>query len=142
MYFSLFLFHHLFPSQYLFMYSNSLIQTSNRKYLPELHKRRSKVHQKKFSQESVLNFDQRETLSPNDKRIGAFVYKTAEFDCRLQYFAEFIQTQKRYLIALVTISILTYCDKGDKNFSCELNSWRIYSLQNISYLSLWLNFGN
>ena len=33
-------------------------QTSNRKYLPELIKRRSKVHQKNMSREPPLSFDQ------------------------------------------------------------------------------------
>ena len=57
MYFSLFLFHRLFPLEYVFSYNISLMQQgkysfngcsekSNLKYLLELFKRRSKVHQK------------------------------------------------------------------------------------------------
>ena len=33
-------------------------QTLNKKYLPELRKRRSKVHEKNISRERALNFDQ------------------------------------------------------------------------------------
>ena len=59
----------------------------SRKYLLQLFKIRSKVHQKNMSQESALNFNQWETLSENYKAIGVFVYKIADIN-----FVEFIQT--------------------------------------------------
>ena len=59
----------------------------SRKYLLQLFKIRSKVHQKNMSQESALNFNQWETLSENYKAIGVFVYKITDIN-----FVEFIQT--------------------------------------------------
>ena len=86
----------MFPLEYVFTYSNSLIQTSSINYLLELFRGRSKIHQKNMSQKSALNIEQWETLSENYKPVRVFVYKLTENNCHLRYFAEFIQTQKRY----------------------------------------------
>ena len=86
----------MFPLEYVFTYSNSLIQTSSTNYLLELFRGRSKIHQKNMSQKSALNIEQWETLSENYKPVRVFVYKLTENNCHLRYFAEFIQTQKRY----------------------------------------------
>ena len=105
--------------EYVLMYHNSLIQTSNRKDLLELFKRGSNK-----SQERVLSFDQWETRSGNYKPLGVFVYKIAEYNKCLLYFDEFIQTEKRHPASLDIISILTriLLVISSQNFSCELNS--------------------
>ena len=66
------------------------------------------------------------------------VYKFTENYCRSRLFSEFIQTQKRYPTSLDKVRILTWklLVISSKKSSCELNSLRTYSLQNISYLSL------
>ena len=53
---SFFIFHHLFPLEYAFTYSSHFFdairnQTSNKKYLLELIKRSSKVHEQNMSHE-------------------------------------------------------------------------------------------
>ena len=58
MYFSFLLFHRLFRLEYVFAYSNSLLQISKRKYLLELFKRTSEAYPKNMLQESTLYFDQ------------------------------------------------------------------------------------
>ena len=96
-----------------------MIQTSNRKYLLDLFKRRSKAHQRNMLQESVLNFDQWETLSENYKPIIA----NCNCNCSLRYFVKIIQTQKRYPTSLDKISILTWMliVISSQNFSYKLN---------------------
>ena len=68
------------------------------------------------------------------------VYKFNENNYCLRLFFKFIQTQKRYPTSLDKISILTWklLIILSQNFSCELNSQRTYSLQNISSMSLLL----
>ena len=53
-------------------------------------------------------------------------------------FPKFIQIQKRYSTAIDKRSILIWRPFAisTQNISCELNSLRKYSLQNISYMSL------
>ena len=51
------LFHRLFPLDYIFTYVEGN-KISNRVYLLQFIKRRSKVHQGNMSQEQGLNFDQ------------------------------------------------------------------------------------
>ena len=63
-YFYLFLFHRLFPLEYIFTYAVGN-QISDRKYLLELIKRRPKVHKKDVPWERGLNFDQYKTISKN-----------------------------------------------------------------------------
>ena len=60
-----------------------------------------------------------------------------ENNCRKRLFTKFIQTQKKYPAPMDKISILTWrlFVILSQNFSCERNSSRTYSLQNISYLS-------
>ena len=64
---------------YLQQYFDSLKnKTSNRKYLLELIKRKSKVHKKNVSREIALNFVQSKTFSENYKLITVtlwLVYK-------------------------------------------------------------------
>ena len=71
------------------------LQTENRKYLPELIKRRSKVLQKKIPLERTLNFEQQKTFSGNCKPIRIwlwFVYKITikfsifELDLALKFY--------------------------------------------------------
>ena len=57
-----------------------------------------------MSQKSTLNFDQRETLYAQK---NTFAKKITENNCHLGYFADFIQTQKRYPTSLGKIGILT-----------------------------------
>ena len=108
MYFSLVLLHCLFTSVYVFSHSNSLIQTSSRKYLLGFFKRRSKVSPNNMSQKSALNFDQWGTRFDNCKPTGDFVYKIAKNNCHLGYFAGLIQTQKRHSTSYNKMSVLTW----------------------------------
>ena len=64
-------------------------------------------------------------------------YKVTKNDCRLRIFIPFIQTKKLYPSFLEEKSILSWklFTISSQNFSCELNSSRTYSLQNISHLS-------
>ena len=128
--------------EYVFTNSN-LIPISNRKYLQELCKRKSKVHQEHMPQESALNFDQWETLSKNYNSIRVFVYKIRENNCHLRYFAEFMQTQKTYTTSIDKISTLTWIllAMSNQKYSDELNFSVTYSLRNISDLPLRL-YGN
>ena len=59
-------------------------------------------------------------------------------------FAEFTQTRKRYPIFLHKLNIptRTLLVISSQTFSFELNSFTDHFLQNISYLSLRLNYGN
>ena len=57
-----------------------------------------------MSQKSTLNFDQWETLYAQK---NTFTKKITENNCHLGYFADFIQTQKRYPTSLGKIGILT-----------------------------------
>ena len=72
MYFSLLLIRRLIPLGYVFTYSNPFIQTSKRKYLLELLKKRSEVHQKNMSHEHAINLTN-EKHSENCKPIGIFL---------------------------------------------------------------------
>ena len=57
-----------------------------------------------------LNFDQWKTFSENYKPMKVWLwlaYKFTENYCRLQFFSEFIQTQKRYPTSIDKIGILT-----------------------------------
>ena len=86
-------------------------QFSKRKYLLELIKGRSKVHQKNMWQERGLNFDQWKTFSENHEPIRAWlwlVYEIGENNCRLILFVEFIQIQKSHPASLDKIIILTW----------------------------------
>ena len=94
-----------------------------------------------MSCERALNFDQWKTFSENYKPMRVWlwlVYKFTENYYPSRLFSEFIQTQKRYPTSLDKICILTWklLVISSWNFSCELNSKRTYSLQNISYLLL------
>ena len=93
MYFSLLLIRRLIPLGYVFTYSNPFIQTSKRKYLLELLKKRSEVHQKNMSDENAINLNN-EKHSPKTVNQLEFFYKITENNCSLRYFAEFIQIQK------------------------------------------------
>ena len=111
--------------------------------IPELIKRRSTIQEKNMSCECTLNFGQWKTFSENYKPIRIllwFVYKFTKKYCRLQLFSKLIQTQKKYPTSLDKISIITWklLFISSQIFSCELNLKRTYSLQNISYLLLWL----
>ena len=107
MYFSLVLLHCLFTSVYVFSHSNSLIQTSSRKYLLVIQKN-IKSNPNNMSQKSALNFDQWGRRFDNCKPTGDFVYKIAENNCRFGYFAGLIQTQKRHSTSYDKISVLTW----------------------------------
>ena len=67
-----------------------------------------------------------------------FVYKIAENNCCLRFFAELIQTEKRDATFLDKIRILTWrlLFISNLNFSCEHSYSKTYSSQNISYLFL------
>ena len=96
----LYLFHDWFPLEFVFVYNISLMY----KFLLELIKSNSKVQEKNMTCERALNFDQWWTFSENCKTIRVWlwlVYKFTENNCRLRLFSGFIQTQKRYLIALL-----------------------------------------
>ena len=117
-------------------------QTSNGSFL-ELVKARSKVPQKNMSREWNWNLDQWKTFSKIRKPIRVslwLVCKYSENNRQSILSAERIQTQKRYPTSLDKISIVTWRPliTPSQNFSCELDSWRTYSLRNISHLSLQL----
>ena len=160
MYFSLFLFHCLFPLEYAFTYSvleyaftYSVLEyaftysvfwyieksNSNRKHLLEL----SKVHQKNISSERALNFEESKRFSKtNSIRFWLWpVCNITENSCCLRLFVDFIQTQKRYPISLTEISIRSWgvLVISRQNISFELNPLRSFFLRNISCLSQWLN---
>ena len=99
-------FHRLFPLKYVFACSIFFIQTLN-KISTRVIQKKTKSSSKKMSQESALKFDQRETVFEKYKPIGVFIYKITENNCCLGYFAEFIQSLKRYPTSLDKISILT-----------------------------------
>ena len=131
------LFHEWFHFDFVFIDSISLMY----KCLLELIKKRSKVQEENMSCERALNFDQWKIFSENYKAIRVWlwlVYKFTENNCRLRLFSKFIQTQKRYPTSLDKISILTWklLIISSQKSSCERNSQRTYSLQNIAYLSL------
>ena len=89
----------------------------------------------------ALKTDQRLIISTNYKAIIVWIwiaYKVTENNCCSQLF---IQTQNWYPSSFDKRSILTWrlFVLLSYNFSCELNSFRTYSLQNISYLSLQLS---
>ena len=88
MYFSLLLFHHLSPLKYKFMYAVGN-QISNRNYLVEFIKRRSKVHQKHVSCKRSLNFDQWNTFSENYESIKGSVMACLQNCGELLPFATF-----------------------------------------------------
>ena len=107
-------------------------KSSLKKYLPELIKRGSKVHEKNMS---------RERADKKPIRVWLWiVYKIAENNCRFLLFTNFIQTQKRHPTSLDKTSILTgrLLFTSSQNFSCERNSSGTHSLWNILFLSLWL----
>ena len=91
-------------------------KSSLKKYLPELIKRGSKVHEKNMS---------RERADKKPIRVWLWiVYKIAENNCRFLLFTNFIQTQKRHPTSLDKTSILTgrLLFTSSQNFSCERNS--------------------
>ena len=108
-------------------------QTLNGKYLLDFTQRRSSVHEKDISGKHALKFGQWTTFSENYKLIRVWLwlaYKiTKNISCS-QLFSKFFQTRKRYPISLLKISILTrkLLVISSQNSSCELNSWRTYSL--------------
>ena len=59
------------------------------------------------------------------------VYKFTENVCRLRLFSGFTQTKIRYPSSFDNISIITWklLIISSQNFSCEVNSYRTYSLQ-------------
>ena len=57
-----------------------------------------------MSQGDALYFNQSETFSEYYEPIAIFIDKIVESNCRLRYFAAFIQTQMRYPIFLDKIS--------------------------------------
>ena len=63
------------------------------------------------------------------------VYKITEINCYLWLFANYIQTQNKYLGSLEKTTILTWVVFGFscQFFSCKLNSLGNYSLENICY---------
>ena len=98
-----------------------------------------------MSKEHALNFDYWKTFSKNYKTMRIWlwlVYKLTQNYYRLQLLCQFIQTKERYPTSLDKICILTQklLVISSKKILCELTSYRAYSLQNISYLSLRLLF--
>ena len=66
------------------------------------------------------------------------VYNVTKNNSCSQLFSKFIQSQKRYLTSLDKSSVPPWRSivESSQAFCSELNTSRIYSLQNISYLSL------
>ena len=74
-------------------------QTTNKNYLLELTKGRSKVREKNMSRELALTLDLWKIFSEKYKPMRVwlwFVYKITENNYYLRLVVEFIQTQKRY----------------------------------------------
>ena len=95
---------YLFPLEFVFIYSISLMY----KCLRELIKRRSKVQEKYMSCERALNFDQWKSFSKKYKLVRVWLwlaYKFTENNCCLRLSTEFIQTQKKYPTCLDKINI-------------------------------------
>ena len=127
----LYLFHDWFHVKFLLIYSIFLI-------FIRVNQKKIKSSRKDYG---MWTFDLWNTFSENYKPIRVLVwlvYKFTRSNCCLWLFSEFIQTQKRYPTSLDKISNLTWklLVISSENFSCELNSLRTYSLQNISYHSL------
>ena len=101
-YFSLF---YLFPSEYVITYTQYFFdvvrnQTSNKKHLLQLIKRRSRCHQKNMSHECDLIFVLWKIFFMDfSKPIGVslwIVYKLPENNCCLPLLTKFIQTILKY----------------------------------------------
>ena len=85
-------------------------EKTNRKYLLELMKWRSKVHQKNMSREKASDLDQWTLFSENYKPISVWLWfasKITETNCLSRTFAEFIQNQKRYPVSFDKVSVPT-----------------------------------
>ena len=110
---------------------------SNRKYLLELFKKISKFHEEIMSPEHALNFDQSRTIYRIYKPIRFrlwFVYKNMErnyhsFEPQKRYFG---YSDKIKIVTWRLLEILTH------HYFYELISSRNYSLQNNTYLPLFL----
>ena len=112
------------------------------KYLLELIKWRLNLHQKNMSYGRTWNLDQWKLFSKNFTPMRVrlwFVYKITETSCCSPLLPGLFKL-KRGILPPLTISVLSWwlLIISSQNFSCELSSWRTYSFQNISYLSLWL----
>ena len=125
----LYLFHDWFPLEFVFIYSISLMY----KCLLELIKnsRRSKVQEKNMSCECALNFDQWKTFSKNYKLIRVGLWLDYKFMSSLILQRAILPLLKKISTLIWELFIIS-----SQNFSCQLNSQRTHSLQNISYLSL------
>ena len=124
----------------LFIYTVFLwCRPPNNKYLLELIKRRSKVQERNMSCERGLNFDQWKTFPENYKPVRIWLWLLYKFTIMIVAHTTFLRVHSNSKeVSLDKISILTWklLVISTQNFSCELNSQRTYSLQNISYLSL------
>ena len=94
--------------QYFSNVVRNQLQTVNRANQKKI---KSKVQEKNISCERALNFDQWKTCSEKYEPMRVWlwlVYKFTENCCRLGFFSEFIQTQKRYPTSLNKIRTLTW----------------------------------
>ena len=119
----LFVFRSSFVSFEVCIYVCSGKSNSKQKYLLELIKRRSKIHQRNMQRECGLNFDQWKLSKWANKRLVIFC---------LQKIAENNWVHSK----LKEVSYLPRQNKYSKFFFCELNSLRTNSLGNISNTSL------
>ena len=85
------------------------------------------------------NFKQKLSARVNQRRSKVNEKINVTWTClRIIVSSMIVKTQKRYSTSLDKISTLTWIILviSSQTFSCELNTSRMYSLQNILYLSL------
>ena len=109
-------------------------------YIVKLIKRSLKLHKKCYvNAYKTLTNEKYFFIKYKPVRVCLWlVHKITKNICLSRLFTQLIQTQKKYLTSLENISILTWrlLILLHRNFSCELNFSRSYSLRNISLVSL------
>ena len=120
-------------------YFYDVLRKHTQTFLLELIKRKLKVPEKNMFHQHVLNIYHwkhfQKKKKKNNRSLIMANYKLIKNNCCLRVFI-----QKRYHTFLDKISILTWrlLVISSQNVSCELNSFRTFSLRIISYILLQL----